>query len=154
MLEIILEYVSVIALSSVKMLPGLALALVYQLSILEIFICVGGGGILGVFLFTIAGEQIRKWLKARRMRKMKDKPAKPIKIKKARKILRIWNKYGLLGVAILTPPVISPPIGSIISVAFRASRSRILIYMAISVIVWSGLFAILGEQILELVGEK
>ncbi len=153
MLEIILQYASVIALSSLKVLPGLGLALVYDMNALEIFICLSAGGILGVFLFTLAGEQIRNWLKRRRREKHKDNP-KPIKIRKARRILRIWHKYGLIGVALLTPPVISPPFGSIIAVAFREKRSRILLFMSISVIIWAAILALLGEQVLELLGEK
>ncbi len=153
MLDTILEFASVIALSSLKMLPGLGLGLVYQMSAFELFICLSAGGILGVFLFTMAGEQIRNYFKARRKRKGKER-TKPVKIKKARRILRIWNKYGLIGVAILTPPMISPPFGSIISVAFRENRSRILIFMSISVVVWSAIFALLGDQILDLLGEK
>lgn len=153
MLEIILQYASVIALSSLKVIPGLGLALVYEMNALEIFICLSAGGILGIFLFTLAGEQIRLWLKKRRMEKNKDNP-KPIKIKRARRILRIWNKYGLIGIAILTPPMISPPFGSIIAVAFREKRPRILLYMSISVVIWAAIFALLGDQILELLGQK
>ena len=153
MLELILQYVSVIALSSLKVIPGLGLALVYEMNALEIFICLSAGGIIGVFLFTLAGEQIRSWLKRRRMEKNKDNP-KPIKIKRARRILRIWNKYGLIGVALLTPPMISPPFGSIIAVAFREKRPRILLYMSISVLVWALIFALLGETILDFLGEK
>lgn len=152
MLEIILQYVSVIALSSLKVIPGLGLALVYEMNALEIFISLSAGGILGIFLFTLLGEQIRGWMKRRRQKKYKDNP-KPLKIRKARRILRIWNKYGLVGVAILTPPMISPPFGAIIAVAFRESRMRILIYMSISVVVWAAIFALLGDQILELLGK-
>jgi len=152
-LEIILEYLSVVALSSLKVLPGLALSLVYQMNVFEIFITLSVGGILGVFIFTFLGEQIRNGIKKRRQRKQKDNP-KPLKIRKARKILRIWNKWGLVGVAILTPPMISPPFGAIISVAFRAKRSQIILYLCISVVAWAALFAILGEQILDLLGKK
>ena len=153
MLESILEYLSVIALRSLKVLPGLGLSLVYKMNTLEIFICLSIGGILGVILFTFLGEVIRTWLKKRRMRRKKDEQ-KPLKIRKARRILRLWHKYGLIGIAILTPPMISPPFGVIIAVAFRESRARIILYMAISVLAWALVLALLGDQILDLLGQK
>lgn len=152
-MELILQYLSVVALSSLKVLPGLALALVYQMNALEIFVTLSVGGILGVFIFTFLGEQIRNWAKQRRLKRRGDNP-KPLKIRKARKILRIWHKWGLVGVAVLTPPMISPPFGAIISVAFRAKRSQIILYLCISVVVWAAVFALLGDQILDLLGKK
>lgn len=153
MLEVFLQYLSVAALASIKVLPGLALAMVYKFNSLEIFLSLSIGGIAGITVFTFLGERIRTWLKRRRKDKNKGKD-KSINIRKARRILRIWHKYGLLGIAVLTPPMISPPFGSIISVAFRENRGRILLYMYISVVAWAGIFALLGDQILALIGQS
>lgn len=151
MIEILLQYLSVAALSSLKVLPGLTLAMFLNFNGLEIFLTLSIGGIAGVTVFTFWGERIREWLKRRRHRKNAGKDKK-INIRKARRILRIWHKYGLLGVAILTPPLFSPPIGSIIAVAFRESRARILLFMYSSVLAWAAVLAVFGDKILDLLG--
>lgn len=152
MFEVFLQYLSVAALSSLKVLPGLALAMVYKFNGLEIFVTVGTGGIAGTTVFTFLGERIRKWLKKRRKARSKGKK-RSFNIRKARRILRIWHKFGLLGIAVLTPPIFSPALGSIIAVAFRESRKRILLFMYISVLSWAALFALVGDKILDLLGK-
>ena len=153
MFEIFLQYLSVAALSSLKVVPGLALAMVYKFNGLEIFITVGTGGIAGTTVFTVLGERIRNWLKKRR--KARKKPSnKNYNIRKVRRIFRIWHRYGLLGIAILTPPILSPMFGPIIAVAFREDRRRILLFMYISVLSWAAVFALVGDQILDLLGES
>ncbi len=56
---------------------------------------------------------------------------------RSRKFVRIWNKYGLLGVAFFTPVVISIPIGTIIANAFEDNKKKIFLYMFVSILFWS-----------------
>jgi hypothetical protein len=145
----LLELISVVGMSALKVLPGLGLAMLYEMSGLEIFLTIFIGGMAGVITFSFFGTRIRAWRKRRRKAKAVHKP---VKIKRARRIYRIWKKYGLLGVAFLTPPIISPPFGAIIAVAFGEKMERILLFMAISMAFWAGAFALLGKQILHWVG--
>ncbi len=149
MLQLILKYLGVSATSAFKMLPALGVGLGFKFNFLELFVTLAAGGMLGVTVFTLLGTQIREWLKRRRQRRNQGKE-KTVNIRRARRIVRIWRKYGLWGIAFLTPPVISPPIGAIIAVGFREKRSRILLFMGVSVGVWSAAFALLGNQILRL----
>ena len=64
--------------------------------------------------------------------------------------MKVWKKYGIIGIAFLTPPLISPPFGAIIAVAFREPRPRIIAFLATGVVLWSALFALLGDQVLAL----
>ncbi|MEM7035374.1 MAG: hypothetical protein AAF570_00265 [Bacteroidota bacterium] len=145
----VLQFLSVIGLSGLKMIPGLALAVVYEMTQFQIFLSLAIGGVAGVVAFSLLAMPIRNWRKRKRREKMKTS-TKPLKIKKARKIVKLWKKYGLVGIAILTPPVVSPPIGSFIAVAFGEKFVRILLYMIPSVLVWSALFALLGDWFLAL----
>ncbi|HHG85846.1 MAG TPA: hypothetical protein ENJ82_13955 [Bacteroidetes bacterium] len=144
----ILEYLSVAGLAALKVLPALMLAVAHKLNPLEIFLTLFLGGMLGVTGFAFFASRLRAWRKARR----KQKPrVKPYNIKRMRRIMRIWNRWGLLGIAFLTPPMISPPFGTIIAVAFGEKFTRIMVYMAVSMAAWAGLLAILGKQILILI---
>lgn len=150
MIQVILKYLGVSATASLKMLPALGIGLGLKMNFLELFITLAAGGMAGVTVFTLLGTQIQQWLKQRKQRRNAGKEVK-LNIRKARRIVRIWRRFGLWGIAFLTPPMISPPIGSLIAVGFRESRSRILLFMGVSVAAWSAAFAALGEQILKLV---
>lgn len=59
-----------------------------------------------------------------------------------RKIVTIWKKYGILGVAFLTPIFLTPIGGSIIAVSVGTPRNKLILYMLISASVWSVVFSI------------
>lgn len=142
-----LEWLTVVGLASLKVLPALGLALAHKLPAWEIFISLAIGSMLGVTFFTLFGLRIRRWRKERRKRKG---IRKPFNIRKARKWKRLWIRYGLPGVALLTPPVLSPPVGALIAVIFERRQGRILLYMGLSILVWCSLFALLGQQLYDL----
>ncbi len=143
-----LAWLSVVALAAVKVLFALGVAIAHGMKPWEIFVGLAAGSMLGVIFFTFFGLTLRKWLKERRLRKG---IRKPLNYRKARKWKRMWLRFGLPGVAILTPPLISPPVGALIAVIFERRRGRILAYMGVSILIWSALFALVGEQILALI---
>lgn len=151
MTRIILQYLSVMGMSSVKVIPGLAMGMAFEMNFLELFVSLSLGGIAGTFLFTYLGERLRRWLAHYRHKRRQGKGQKPINVRRIRRILRIWHRFGLAGIAALTPPIISPPIGVAIALAFRENRGRIILYMSISVVVWAAIFALVGKHVLDLI---
>ncbi|MEM6268277.1 MAG: hypothetical protein AAF998_02515 [Bacteroidota bacterium] len=145
----ILKMLSVAGLSALKVIPGAALAVARELNPVEIFLSLFVGGMLGIIFFAYFGTRIRKWRKARLKKRGVNKP---FKIRRIRRIMRIWKRFGLAGVAVLTPPMISPPFGAIIAVAFGERFERILAFMAVSMALWAGIFALIGKQVLEWIG--
>ena len=55
----------------------------------------------------------------------------------SRRFVRVWNKYGLLGISFLTPILLSPPGGAILAVAFGGSPKQMFIYMLVFSVFWS-----------------
>jgi hypothetical protein len=143
----LIKWLTVTGLAALKVVPALGLAISLKMNRWEIFVALAAGSFMGVSFFTLFGLRIRGWLKERRDRKG---IRKPMNYRKARKWKRMWLRFGLVGIALLTPPVISPPVGAIISVIFEKRRSRILLCMGASILAWSVVFAFLGEQILRL----
>lgn len=90
---------------------------------------VGSGGILGVFVFTYLGAALSKYLSRFHLFKFR--------YKKLKKFVHIKNSYGLIGIAILSPVMISIPVGCIISASFEHDKSKIIRYQMFSVIFWS-----------------
>jgi hypothetical protein len=90
---------------------------------------VASGGTLGVFVFTFLGAVLSKYLSQFNLFK--------IKYKKLRGFVKMKNSYGLIGIAILSPVIISIPVGCIISASFESDKGKIIRYQMISVLAWS-----------------
>lgn len=84
-----------------------------------------------VTIFTFLGKRIRSGIL--------KKFFKPKKIftAKNRRFVRIWRKYGELGISFLTPILLSPPGGSIIAMVLGGSRKKTMGYMLLWSVVWS-----------------
>lgn len=68
-----------------------------------------------------------------------DKEARRRKVftKRNRSIVKIWKKYGLAGIAIVTPVILSIPIGTIIANSLENNKKKILLYMFLSILFWT-----------------
>ena len=98
---------------------------------------VSSGGTLGVFVFTFLGAILSRYLSQFHLFRFK--------YKKLRSFVKMKNSYGLIGIAILSPVIISIPVGCIISASFEHDKSKIIRYQLLSVIAWSVLlFGIKG----------
>ena len=134
--------VAVASLAFIKVLFSLFLALALKLNGPEIFLSIFIGGMAGVLAFGFFGARIRHFISMRNRKKNKR-----INFKRVRTLLKIWRRFGLWGIAALTPPIITPPIGAILAVAFGERLNRILLYMSISFGVWCTIFALFGNAI-------
>jgi hypothetical protein len=54
-----------------------------------------------------------------------------------RRFVTIWKKYGLVGVAALTPVLLTPIGGTLLAISFGAPRNKLIFYMFVSAAIWS-----------------
>ncbi|CAN5466339.1 hypothetical protein BH11BAC1_BH11BAC1_20340 [soil metagenome] len=66
-----------------------------------------------------------------------NSPKKKVFTTRNRRIIKIWQSYGLVGLAALTPIIFSIPIGTFIMARFESNNKKILWYMLISITCWS-----------------
>ncbi|MBK8847163.1 MAG: hypothetical protein IPO27_11700 [Bacteroidetes bacterium] len=163
----LIKILAVILLSSVKFVAGPPFAYYndsYEFHFFEsIFYCVLGG-MLGVFVFVNFSKPIFKlWERIRQLFKNKnttpffDEPTidlegqvkiqykdggymvkhKRIFTPRNRRIVKLWTKYGLAGIALLTPVLISIPIGSILAARYVHNKKKIYLYMFCAILFWS-----------------
>lgn len=78
------------------------------------------GGVAGVLLFTYLGSAISRWLVQRYPNKYNKKFSK-----RTRFLVHIKKKFGLSGIALLTPIILSIPIGVLFSLSFTANRRKV-----------------------------
>ena len=157
----------IILLSSVKFLAGPPFAYFderYDFTFFETVLYCVIGGMLGVWFFTFFSLEIQiiyNWIK-RQLKKAVQRPQifskprstegeieitydivdseesrKKLFTPRSRKFVRLWKKYGLVGIAFLTPVVISIPLGTILVNAFEDNKTKIFVYMFFSILFWS-----------------
>ncbi len=102
------------------------------------------GMMTSVVIFSLAGQKFKNYLK------IKFSKPRPRFTKKNRRIIRIWRKYGEIGIAFLTPLILTPIGGTLIMVSFGVKKSRILSLMFVSSFFWAIFFSLSIESILEI----
>lgn len=127
------KYISVIAISMLKFMFGPITGLSLQLGWAETAICTVIGMMLMVILIVFANDFLQK-LSARFFPR-KAQPKKFTKI--TRLAIKIRRRFGLIGIAFLTPIIFTPPIGAVLATAFRYKKGAILLNMFISAVTWA-----------------
>ena len=83
-----------------------------------------------VFLFTFFGE----WIRMKVFGRFKKRK---VNLKRAAQLEKIWKRYGLIGVALLTPIILTPIGGTLLAVSSGSPREKIIFYMFVSASFWS-----------------
>jgi membrane protein DedA with SNARE-associated domain len=53
----------------------------------------------------------------------------------------IWKKYGVAGVAILTPIILTPIGGTLLAISLGTPKDKLIFYMFLSAAIWSVVFS-------------
>ena len=130
----ILEAISVFFMSFVKFFLAIPLAFTFDFSFWQTFLITCFGGILGVLFFA----QFRKVILKIYYRLFPYKP----KVRKKRGFknvlaIKTAKKYGLFGIAFLTPIVFSIPLGTFLALHFFPNKKKTLPILIASVLGWS-----------------
>jgi len=129
-LQNIYKWLSVIVFSMLKFVGGPVAGFTLHLSMLETIFFSILGMMISVVIVSTSGLWIRNNVLGRILKK------KPIFSKKNRKIVQVWNKYGIVGVAALTPILFTPIGGTAIVVSFGVPLHKIWLYMFAAALFW------------------
>ncbi|GGF05902.1 hypothetical protein [Hymenobacter cavernae] len=84
----------------------------------------------------------RAWaLHQRRRRQLRGKP---VFSRRSRGIVRIFRRFGMPGIAFLTPILFSPIGGTVIATQLHVPRMRILLHMLWSAVFWGATLTLLA----------
>ena len=117
----------------------------FDFSFLETILWTNVGGIAGIYFFAFLSGKFIAWWKrtfkrSRRDSAKKEEHKKRIFTKKNRRIVRIKQQYGLIGIAVTTPLLLSIPVGVFLVVRYyRSSRSKFF-YLIASNVFWSVIY--------------
>ena len=125
------KYVSVIIASTIKFIGGPLSGAMLGLPWFTTAACTMLGMMLSVVVVTYAGAALQAlWQRYR--------PSAPKRFtKRTRLAIRIWQRAGLAGIALLTPLILTPIGGTILAISFGVKRGQLLLYMLVSGAFWA-----------------
>jgi hypothetical protein len=151
------KYLLIMAISSIKFLIAPPLSFEIGLSFLQTWITTTIGGIAGVlfffflskgiivlyqrFLAAIVSEFVNHISTYIRKQDLLLKPKRRIFTYRNKSLVRIRRSYGLVGIIILTPILLSIPLGTFLAIKYYPRQKNLLAYLSLSVMVWSFLMS-------------
>ncbi|EKQ54584.1 MAG: hypothetical protein B655_0696 [Methanobacterium sp. Maddingley MBC34] len=125
-----LESILIVFIASVAELwLGIPLGLVMDINPIIIATVAAAGAILAAICVTLLGDNLRarllKW-------KYGDEEA----LKETR-LYNVWNKYGVIGLGLLSPLIFGAPFGAAVGIALGARKNVLILWMSIGIIIWS-----------------
>lgn len=125
------KWLSIYLISMVKFFAGPLSAAALGLSPFETIVCSFLGMMTSVAIFSTLGS----WVKINVFSRFSK--SKALFTKRNRKMVALYQRFGLRGIAFLTPVIFGPIIGTMIAASFGEHKRRIFLYMFISGFVWS-----------------
>jgi hypothetical protein len=142
--ESLITFFGIYFLSMFKFIAGPLLGNAAGYSIWEIILVTVSGMMTSVLIFTLIGSRFKKILSLRIKKKS------PVFSKKNRTIVRIWSKYGEVGIAFFSPLLLTPIGGTLILVSFGTKKRKIYFHMLWSSLFWSFVLGLSIDQILQI----
>lgn len=129
-----MKIASAFFLSMVKFMFAPSYCILVNFTYLQTLFITTVGGIFSCYLFYNFGEMLFNWIE--------KKFSNPNKKKKIftptnRKLVLFIKKYGLIGLAVITPAFPSLPVGSILASKYFKDKYKVLALFSISVFTWS-----------------
>lgn len=90
------------------------------------------GNLLTIWLLIVLIDRIKQW-----MQKRKEKQGKESSGKRQQRAAKIWQRYGLPGLALISPILIGSHLGAILAMGFGAGKKQVTIWMTASIVVWA-----------------
>lgn len=142
--ESLITFFGIYFLSMLKFVAGPVLGSAAGYSLWKIILVTVSGMMTSVFIFTLLGSHFRRILALRTKKKSL------VFTKKNRSIVRLWAKYGEVGIAFCSPLFLTPIGGTLILVSFGTKKRKIYFHMLWSALFWAVVFGLSIDQILKI----
>lgn len=136
MWEEILKAIPVFFSCMLKFILGPTLGYAAGLNLLTTILTTVFGMMTVVVLFTFFGNWLKTRVFHRWMRNQRKNEARN------KRFAEIWKRYGLVGVALLTPLVLTPIGGTLLAVSSGSPKEKIIFFMFVSASVWAVIFSV------------
>ena len=134
----IYKILTVIGLATFEIYAAIPAGFAFKISPIEIFLYSVLGGLIGVFVAAYLGDIIKKWL--HKFRTVKDQKI----AKEPGFALKIWEKYGVIGLGLLGTMTVGAPISIGIGVGFNVPTNKMVFWCSLGVLLRCALFTAIG----------
>jgi len=117
----------------------------FEFAFFETILWTNVGGLIGIYFFAfLSGKLIAWWNRTYKLFRKKSSENEPngkkVFTKRNRRIVRIKQQYGLIGIALSTPIVLSIPLGTFLVVRYYRSSKTKFLYLFVSNLIWSFIY--------------
>jgi hypothetical protein len=136
------KYISVLLLSSIKLVLGsLPLSVYYEFDTTTMILLNLFGGTIGIIVFVGLSEKLNSILN----KFMRKKNSRKFTVTN-RIIIKVKWYGGLYGISLITPLFLSIPLGSFLCVRYFKNKTKIMLSLFLSLTFWVTLFSLLGGK--------
>lgn len=128
MLELV-KWASVLGTSVLELWAAIPLGFALGLHPVLTAILSALGSAASAVVVVVIGGPLRRWMVRRWENKKKSGKKSGMAV--------IWDKYGVIGLGLLSPLITGAPLGAVIGVSFGAGAARLLVWMIVGIAVWS-----------------
>lgn len=129
----ILKILSVFLLSAVKFgIGGVPAAVFANFPFFKAMLITISGGMTGVVVFAYLSD----WINHKLQKMGSGKPKKKFTLTN-KTIVYVKKYFGLIGLSIITPLVLSIPLGVFLAVRYYHDKNKVIRYMFISITLWA-----------------
>ncbi len=132
-----LKILTVAGLATFEIYAAIPAGFAFGLSAWTIFFASLVGGLVGVFVSAFLGDKIRALFN-------KNKPPKEAAAQKHPRILKLWNKYGIVGLGFLGTVSVGAPISIAIGIGLKADIKKLVTWCCIGVLTRCIVFTLIG----------
>ena len=147
------KYISAFLASMVVFKIGMVTAAgLFKLNYLKCIISTTAGGVFSTIIFTYLSDVIIKWWDKLKDKWVTKKGPKKHFTKANRRIIKVKHRFGLVGIAALTPVLLSIPLGAFLAERFYKDKKKVILYTAISLLVWANIYyfiLVFGKKAIE-----
>jgi hypothetical protein len=111
----------------------------FEFSFVETILWTNVGGIVGIYFFAFLSGKLILWWNRTFNRPRRNKK---VFTKRNRRIVRIKQQYGLVGIAVITPLLLSIPVGTFLVVRYYHSSRTKFLYLIASNLFWSVIYTV------------
>ena len=112
---------------------------IFKFHYLKSVITSSAGAIFSTVVFTYLSDGILKYWEKLKDKWFASKHKKKIFTKSNRRVIRIKQRFGLFGIAVLTPILLSIPLGAFLGERFFKDKKKVILYISVATILWSNI---------------
>lgn len=120
--------IAVFATSALELWLAIPLGLALGLNPVIIAFASMAGSIFAVLVVALTGANLRNRILRWRY---KNEPTQH------HRWYQIWNKYGVMGLGLISPLIFGAPLGTAVGMALGAKKEKLVIWMSLGILIWS-----------------